>query len=62
MEIITPGSWPGSSLEGYTLLKLFFPALMLVCNLALPDGFFPHDTRLHALVWEMISLDPRNRR
>lgn len=49
------------SLEEYFLLKLSFPILMLVCNLALPGGFFPHDTRLQALVWEMISLDPRNR-
>lgn len=38
------------SLEEYFLLKLSFPILMLVCNLALPGGFFPHDTKLQALV------------
>lgn len=61
VEILTLGHMPAFSLMEYILLKFSFPILMLVCNLALPDGFFSHDRRPHALLWEMIFLDPRNR-
>lgn len=61
VETLTLGHMPAFNLMEYILLKFSFPILMLVCNLALPDGFFPHDRRLHALVGEMIFLDPRDR-
>lgn len=61
VEILTLGYMPAFSLMEYILLKFSFPVLMMVCNLVLPDGFFPQDRRLHSLLWEMMSLDPRDR-
>lgn len=60
VETLAPGHRPSFSLKEHILLKLSFPILLLVGNLALPDGFLPHDTGLDAAVWETASLDPSN--
>lgn len=62
VEILTLGYMPAFSLMEYILLKFSFPILMMICNLILPDGFFPQDRRVHSVLWEMIFLDPRDRR